>query len=239
MKRYFLFLLFVIFSISTCCAQEPSSELKEKFFSICSNTRSEILKDLRTDTSVYVRLTRLIAQCDSILSVTPNQKSGLIEKAIWENYLAVYLAHYTATFADKVEEITPGTPLDSNDITTWDGHYSNQQIIRHFESSLENTDLLQSIDILQYKDFLNNDYNYQYLPTLYNFLAYNYAFCLQNFRPWTWHPFAFSDTNYFTTSEQFITYEIPCVDAEAPEYKFMRLCQNLERNNRDDAILTP
>lgn len=233
MKRHFLLLLFVIFSISTCCAQEASSELKEKFFSICSNTRSGILKDLRTDTNVYVRLTRLIGQCDSILSVTPGQKDALVEKAIWENYLAVYLAHYTATFADKVEEITPGTPLDSNDITTWDGHYFNQQIIRHFEASLDDTDFLQSVDILQYKDFLNNDYNYQYLPTLYNFLAYNYAFCLQNFRPWTWHPFSFSDTNYFTTSEQFVTYEIPCIDAEAPEYKFMRLCQNLERANRD------
>lgn len=232
MKRRILLLFFIIISLSACWAQNSKEELQKNFFSLCEAKR--------TDT-VYVPLTRLIAQCDSVLAVTPGQVDALVEKAIWENYLAAELANYTRIHHSSISEITPGSPIDSNDVSTWDGFYFNQQIIRHFEASLENAEILQNIDILQYGYFLNSDYNKDYLPTLYNFLAYNYAYCLQHFSPWTWHPFSLSNPNYLTTSENFIAYDIPCIDAESPEYKFMRLCQKMEKLNRDggytDAVI--
>ena len=99
----------------------------------------------------------------------------------------------------------------------------------------------KNADIQDYREYLTTEYHYQYLPTLYNLLAYNYANCLKNFRTWTEHPFSCTDTNLLTVSEEFIRYEIPCPDSLSSQYQLFRLFQkmekaNLESNFEDAAI---
>lgn len=230
MKRVLSVLFFIIFSISVGWAQNHS-EFQNKFSAVCREiSASQNYSDMH-NSDVLSRLSVYISDCDSVLVKNPSDQTAIAEKAIWENCLASFLADYSSVNRYEISSIVPGSPIDIYDVTTWDGCYFDDQILQHFKNSLCAADVLQHIHILEYKDLLDSEYNYEYLPTLCNFLAYKYAYCLAHFNTWNAHPFLYNDTNLLAPSEQFVKYEIPCLDSLSSQYQFLLLCQKMEKAN--------
>ena len=122
--------------MSVCWAQEDNEQSWENLRSLCKIQNP-------TSTSTYSDLMSHIQSCNDILALCPYDEVVIKEKAIWENNLAAYLATFSNIYYYEIGLNTPGTPIDSNDIFTWDGPYFNEQILKHFETSIEASNILQ------------------------------------------------------------------------------------------------
>ncbi|MBA3706011.1 MAG: hypothetical protein H0W84_08970, partial [Bacteroidetes bacterium] len=122
--------------------------------------------------------------------------------------------------------------FDKNDITTWDLKAIFKQVLKNYQSSLENKDSLKRTPLNIYDDVLTNEQpaSRKFRPTLYDFLAHRAIDFYMNEEPDLLRPaykFELDNANVFDNSNDFIKIKFESTDSLSLKFYAIKTLQDL------------
>lgn len=228
MKRIFL-LLALTFATLALSAQNTAL-----LFTGQMNDIQRIIDKYDTEQaidSVYLKVTENIANCE--------QNNWYVEAALWHNFLAQQLASYANDYTWQLSTRTAGAEISDDDLSQWTLEKYAQEIVKHFEASLQPVDLLENTDVKLYSPIILDDSSDHTNYSLLEFLSMNYLDYLANSLSINAPMLSFSinDPRYLMDNKNFVMHSITTPDKLSPQYLSLKTYQWLTKvylKNADD-----
>ena len=166
-----------------------------------------------------------IGRTEEALAQIPAPAKNLFHSIAADLYWSYYQQNQRRFHNRSAMEVAP------DDIKTWDLQRLVAQCIAHYDASLSDPQLLQSINIESLKDMLAAHWKSSiYRPTLYDFLAFRAVQFLDNnvvglLQPL--EPFLVNDPGYLAPASQFAALAITTSDSLSFKFKTLTLLQRI------------
>ena len=131
------------------------------------------------------------------------------------------------------------TAIEKEDVNTWDARSLAEEAIKYYHLSLQERKALQNENIESYKEILQEGFDAEYQPTLYDLLAKRalaYFSSDFNVHVLSKNVFILNNPNYFADAKKFAKLDIITTDTLSPEFLTLKVYQELlrfhaEKNN--------
>lgn len=213
MKKYFSFTFLLLFSFIGKAQQTPL-EIKQ----ILEDMNRLVDKSEEYYDTVYLQLN------EQIRNTTP------VNQAIWHSCMSEFLCSYLLYNEYDIMQRTHISGDKNPDFKTWDMQTMVQEIIYHYQKSIEKKELLQSIAIDEYSVLMDNMNSKEYRPTLYDFLAFQMLNFLNENSiklPVPVNPFEVNNPQYFANNNIFTNLSIISQDNLSFSYLSLKLMQEI------------
>lgn len=193
---------------------------------------------LQQDIEEY-SLEKAIARLKNEVETATSPLKNVLESMLAESYWQYYQTN-RYTFYDRSNIAS----VNNTDIATWDLKTIFSHVIKHYQASLNNSDLLKQTSINVYDEVLIEERSVRkFRPTLYDFLAHRALDFYKNEEPNLIRPvnkFEVDNPTYFSSYNDFSKLKIQSTDTLSLSYEAIKLFQNLIQfhiNDKDPSAL--
>ena len=166
-------------------------------------------------------------------------KKDVPNNAIWHSFMAEFLSNYFDNNQYMINERTPVEGEEQADFKTWSRVQFEKQIHLHFQKSIENKTVLQTIPIKKYALLLDNTSSFPYRPTLYDFLAHRALDFYEKDYNENFREFLTFDSTFLADNLLFITLSFEPPQKIGYQYQALKIFQELTRLHLNTSSTLP
>lgn len=180
-------------------------------------------------------LQNFITEKDAILSknaVVQQPVTQILHSIVAQLYWQYYTENrYVILDRTVIERETQISKDDLPPIETWDANIFITKVSEHYNSSLQNPDLLKSISLKQFDLIIEKgEGSKEYRPTLFDFLGHRAVDFFTNEEALLTKPintFIIKDISYFSEANNFIALNIESPDKQSFHFQALKIFQQL------------